>query len=59
MKFLKTSIFCPNGIAYNRGDCTGCLDAHKEDGIWRFKCNECGQEAGRGVEEETPEEENQ
>jgi hypothetical protein len=47
--FIVTTILCPNSQPGCPGDCPGCLNGTFEDGVMVFRCNECGQEAGRGA----------
>jgi len=46
-KICETSIPC-----FNHPDCCGCLNGYWDEieKIWRFRCNECNQESGRGLE---------
>lgn len=45
---MPTTIPCPDSHIHG-GDCPGCLNGIFEDGAMVFRCNECGQEAGRGA----------
>lgn len=45
---IETTIRCPQPGSLTPY-CPGCLNAIFENGILVFRCNECGEEAGRGA----------